>query len=206
MNMNALNELFNKHNCDKGSSKHRYDRVYEPALQHLRDKKFNLLEIGIFKGVSLQAWADYFPNANLFGIDIFTRVNPEDIQILKHPRVSWCKCNSIEGPNEEFTLIAKNGFDVIIDDGKHTHAAQLETFKNFIPFLNQGGVYFIEDVWPFHLMSNKEKQHRWLMQHQTEFSDKIYNNLLKAVEPYSVSFHDLRKGHDPDTFLIEVKK
>lgn len=204
--MNTLQQLFDRYKCDKGSLKHRYDRVYEPALNHLQNKEFNLLEIGIFKGPSLEAWVEYFPYANLFGIDIFTRINPNDIQILKHPRVSWCKCDSIRGPNDEFKSIAKDGFDVIIDDGKHTHDAQLATFKNFVPFLNKGGVYFIEDVWPFHLMSEKEKQHKWLLQHKDGFSDKLYDQLIETISQYDVIFYDIRKGYDPDTFIIEVRK
>lgn len=204
--MDTLVNLFDKHKCDKGSLRHRYDRVYEPTFESIRNKELNLLEIGIFKGDSLKAWINYFPNANLFGIDIFTRVKPEDIQILKHPRVSWCKCNSLQGPNDDFQEMAKNGFDIIIDDGLHTHDAQYKTFKNFVPYLNDGGIYFIEDVWPFHLMSQKEKQHRWLLQHKDGFSDKQYDELLNAVNPYQVIFHDIRKGYQPDTFIIEVRK
>jgi hypothetical protein len=204
--MGTLVNLFDKYKCDKGSLKHRYDRVYEPALKHLQNKKFNLLEIGIFKGPSLEAWVEYFPYANLFGIDIFTRIKPNEIQILNHPRVSWCRCDSIKGPNDEFKSMTESGFDVIIDDGKHTYDAQLATFKNFIPFLNKDGVYFIEDVWPFHLMSEKEKQHKWILQHQNEFSDKQYEQLIETINQYRVNYHDIRRGYEPDTFIIEIKK
>merc|ERR1711879_217078 len=37
-------------------------------------------------------------------------------------------------------------FDIILDDGLHEQAAQIETFSATIPFLHPGGVYLIEDV------------------------------------------------------------
>ncbi len=202
----SLVELFDKYKCDKGSSRHRYDRVYEPALEHLRSKPFSMLEIGVFRGTSLQVWLDYFPHASLVGIDVFTRVTPEEIEILKHPRIQWCKCNSLEGPNDQLNTIAQGGFDVIIDDGLHTHDAQRQTFENFIPYLNDGGVYFIEDVWPFDRMTLLQKRHHWITKHPNDFSDKQYQQLLDVLEPYNVTFHDLRSGHELDTFIIEIRK
>lgn len=200
--MKTLREIFDKHKCDKGSQRHCYDRVYEPALKHLRDKEFNLFEIGIFKGASLASWADYFPKANLYAIDIFTRVSPESIPILKHPRVSWSEHNSFVKPNNVF-----NGekFDVIIDDGLHTHDAQRMTFTNFIPHLKDGGVYFIEDVWAFDRMTPQQKNHRWMVSHQDQYSDEQYNQLLDVLKPYKTIFHDIRKGYPLETFIIEVR-
>jgi len=191
---------FDKYKCDKGNLKHRYDRVYELALAPLRDKEFDILEIGIFKGNSIEALVEYAPQARVLGLDTFQRIKPEDISILKHPNVEWIKCDS----TEPTTL---NGmFDIIIDDGLHTHEAQRKTFENFFPLLKDNGVYFIEDVWPFDIMSSTEKQHPWLKKHPTEWNDKEYTKLLEAVSPYNVTFHDIRKGHDPDTFIIEIQK
>lgn len=205
--MTNLKALFDKHNCDKGSARHRYDRVYAPALEHLRDKEFNMLEVGIFKGSSVEAWREFFPKANFYGVDIFVRVTPEDIPALNRDRVHWCKCDSIEGPNTDFlSMVGDIKFDVIIDDGLHTHDAQRKTFENFIPYLNNGGTYFIEDVWAFDHMTEAQKQHRWIQTHRNDFSDEQYAQLLTAIEPYDTTFHDLRKGFHNDTFIIEVKK
>lgn len=201
-----LVECFDMYNCDKGSRKHRYDRVYEPALANLWDAPFRMLEVGVFKGASLQAWVEYFPNASFVGIDIFERVDIPNIPILNHPRVSWVQCDSTEPVSGEFKNLAGRGFDVIIDDGLHTFDAQRQTFENLIPFLKEGGVYFIEDVWPFHLMTAHQKQHRWMLTHPNDFSDAQYDQLIKAISPYNVKFHDLRNGFDPDTFIIEVRK
>ncbi len=205
--MKTLVELFDKHECDKGNLRHRYDRIYEPALEHLRDIEFNMLEVGIFKGSSVEAWREYFPKAHFYGIDIFVRLTPEEIPALNRDRVHWCKCDSIEGPNEDFKkMVGDIKFDVIIDDGLHTHDSQRRTFENFIPYLNDGGVYFIEDVWAFDHMSTSQKQHRWIKEHANDLTENKYGDLIKTIGPYNTTFHDIRDGFHDDTFIIEVTK
>lgn len=196
----SLCSLFDKYKCDKGSLKHRYDRVYETALKPLRDKEFDILEIGIFKGNSIEALVEYAPQARVLGLDTFQRIDPEDISILKHPNVEWLKCDS----TQPITLQRK--FDIIIDDGLHTHEAQRKTFENFFPLLKDDGVYFIEDVWPFDIMSAADKQHPWLKRNPTDWNDVDYAKLIETISPHTVTFHDIRKGHQPDTFIIEIRK
>ena len=204
--MKTLVELFDKYKCDKGSLKHRYDRVYAPALEQLRNVPFRMLEIGIFKGNSTEAWVDYCPQVDIVAVDIFTRVKMATVPILKHPQVHGCKCDSLKTPTTEFKALAKDGFDIIIDDGLHTHEAQWKTFLNFIPYLKDGGIYFIEDVWPYDKMTNKQKQHYWLKRYSPAFSEGEYQKLLNAISPYKVTYRDLRTGYDPDTFILEIKK
>jgi len=203
--MNTLQQLFDKYKCDKGSLKHRYDRVYEPHLKEIQIYQFRMLEIGVFKGNSTEAFVDFCPNASFVGIDIFERVEMKDIPILQHPRVTGFQCDSLLPPRKKFDSIAGDGFDVIIDDGLHTHEAQWKTFQNFFPYLKTGGSYFIEDVWPYHIMSEQEKQHYWLKRHDG-FSEEWYKKLSAIIRPYHVKHHDLRTGYDPDTYIIEVIK
>ena len=129
-----------------------------------------------------------------------------NVTILTHPQVHGCKCDSLKTPTTEFKALAKDGFDIIIDDGLHTHEAQWKTFLNFIPYLKDGGIYFIEDVWPYDKMTNKQKQHYWLKRYSPAFSEGEYQKLLNAISPYKVTYRDLRTGYDPDTFILEIKK
>ena len=39
-------------------------------------------------------------------------------------------------------------FDIIIDDGWHWDEAQRKTLVNFFPYLKEGGIYIIEDIYP----------------------------------------------------------
>ena len=64
-----LKKIFDKHGTDK-SIYHEYYEPYEENFEHLRDKEINLLEIGIRDGNSLRAWKEYFPNSNIYGMDI----------------------------------------------------------------------------------------------------------------------------------------
>lgn len=206
--MKKLVECFDYNKCDKGSLKHRYDRVYEPALEHLRDKEFNLLEVGVFKGHSLQSWLDYFPKATIYCTDIFVRVPAERITALNNPRVRWTKCDSTDpvAVKESYGNYESPFFDVIIDDGLHTFDAQRETFNNFFKYLKQDGVYFIEDVWPYHIMSQTQKSCDWIKRHPTDFSEAQYANFTKQLNSKGqVTYHDLRDGYDLDTFIVEVR-
>ena len=191
-----LRECFDRHGCDKGC-RHGYERVYGPAFNDLRYKPIRLLEIGIYQGASLAAWVDFFPNAEIFGIDTFQRVQPEDIPILNHPRVKWRQHDS--------TTPGDFGqFDIIIDDGLHTHVSQRKTFDNFMPYAK---MYFIEDVWAFSHMTEDEKMHRWPVRGylHNEYSEEAYSRLFRSLSPYVLEFHDMRDGCRPDSFIIQAE-
>lgn len=200
-----LVECFDMNRCDKGTMKHRYDRVYEPMLAPFCDKSVRLLEIGVFKGASLKSWLQFLPNATIVVLDTFQRISPEKVPPLKNQRVQWYQCSSLDTPSIKFENDQQQGFDFIIDDGLHTHLAQRLTFKNYFPFLKPSGSYFIEDVWPFDCMSEEEKKHSWLIDNPSDYSTKDYNDLLNEILPYDVTYHDLRKNFQPDSFIIEVK-
>lgn len=188
-----LRQALRHYECDKAA--HGYDTIYV-------DRFFDgmhLLEVGVFNGASLRTWLMQYPHSRFTVIDTFERVKPEDIACLKAPAVTWHKGYSqvISLPDE---------YDIIIDDGCHTHKAQLDTFRNLFPNLKEGGSYFIEDVWPFDKMSDQEKEHDWL-KGKADFSDALYAELLEEIQHYDREFHDLRRySQKPDSFLIEVVK
>ena len=45
-------------------------QLYEKYFLPFRESKINILEIGVDNGDSLRIWREYFPNANICGIDI----------------------------------------------------------------------------------------------------------------------------------------
>lgn len=136
----TLLECFDAHGCDKGTSRHRYDRFYEPIFAPVRLAPLRILEIGIFKGASVAAWIAYFPNAEVIGVDTFERVKPQDVPILRHQRVSWWKLDSTQQVPDIQPV------DIVIDDGSHKPHAQLATLGHYRPLLKAAGRYFIEDV------------------------------------------------------------
>ena len=89
-----LQEVFVKHKCDKGI-KHRYWELYEQDFQKHKDEPINILEIGTFKGESTNAWLEYFPNATIYGVDIFHRIKEHELPILQNPRVKYLKLDML---------------------------------------------------------------------------------------------------------------
>src|SRR6056297_4120870 len=149
--MTELRKLFDKYGTDRGS-KHRYDEIYEKYWSQKKDEPINLLEIGVWKGPGMEATLDYFPNGNVYGVDIFTRIRPEEVKAFQHPRAHWLKADSMD---HSITSLLRKKFDVqydyIVDDGAHYPLANMLTFKHTIEFLKPGGSYFIEDVWPLEI-------------------------------------------------------
>ena len=216
--MTELGTLFDKYSCDK-ASKHGYDTAYHPNLMSLRQAPIKLLEIGVFRGASTKAWLEYFPNAMIYGIDTFQRVDMEKLDVFGHKRVKLMKHSSRdpwvvieiqkqwgEGDQEEIE------FDVIIDDGQHTPEANRETFVNLHSFLAPNGMYFIEDTWPLHLMNAQQMTHPWITKHPNDYTKANMQAFIDEVYKYSVIEYDrrieydLRKTREPDSYMFMVTK
>lgn len=201
-----LHRLFNKYRCDKGF-KHGYHEVYEKEFEPIREKPINILEIGIFKGTSTSAFLEYFPNAMIYGIDIFERINPSDIAVLQHERVRWLKGDSLSrGIKEKIkTTWSDVKFDIVIDDAKHTPEANAITFKNISPFLKDDGMYFVEDVFPMHKMSIKDMDNEWVKSHKDELNYLEFIKFEKAIDGWEVKEFDLRKkSKQPESYIFKM--
>lgn len=116
--------------------------IYEALFSPLRYTTVSILEIGIFKGGSLRAWRDYFPNATVFGLDIEkTFVHP----LEKEERIEARIVDAADHV-ELSKWIGKKYFDIIIDDGSHRKSEILAAFDILWPRLYPGGIYSIEDI------------------------------------------------------------
>ena len=202
-----LKELFNKYGCDK-AKKHHYHTVYQPEFEPLQNESINILEIGVFKGESASAWIDFFPNATVYGLDIFVRVSAEDIPILQHPRVKWLKGDSthpsVSGAIQKAWPDVQ--FDIIIDDGLHRPEANALTFINLFPFIKSTGSYYVEDVWPLDIASQKDLQHYWLQKSPDIYNMLKMNMFLNEIDDKQVERFDLRKlSGQGDSYIIKVQ-
>ena len=204
-----LDSIFQKYDCDKSSKGHHYYLEYEKFLEPQREEKLNILEVGIFKGTSMAAFHDYLPNAEIYGIDVFTRVPPENIEALTRDRIHWMKADSTS-----FSLAGKIEkqwpgikFDMIIDDGLHFPEANQKTFDNLIHLLKDDGVFYVEDAWPLDIMTMKELKHQWILKYQDEYNIFKMTKFLTSVEKYNVERVDLRKkSGKPDSYIFKVTK
>lgn len=207
-----MRELFDKYGCDKGS-KHFYELVYEKDFEKLKDLPINILEIGIFKGNSVQVWLDYFPNATVYAIDIFERKLPEDIPILTHPRVIWKKCDSTS--DEANDLWNDIGFDIIIDDGMHTSTHNKLTFFKFFDKLKVGGAYYVEDVIQHNIITPRDrlpgsyKQTLESSYYRKWGNIGDYDSMLRAFRSLGkgIFIYDLREASSYiDSCIIKITK
>jgi|TARA_B100000315_G_scaffold104443_1_gene95813 hypothetical protein len=154
-----LTEFMNFYGSDKGgrNNHHNYSEYYSEIFFNKRKKIKNFLEIGLGtnnvslasnmgeEGVplaSLRAWRDYFENANIYGADI-------DKEILKNEE--RIKTFFVDQTNPEtislmFKKIGLDKFDIILEDGLHEFNANICFFENSIEYLDDNGIYIIEDV------------------------------------------------------------
>lgn len=151
-----LLEILNikKYKTDKHTTHQYVQEYYETAFVPYKDKPISLLEIGVLHGESLKLWYDYFSSAEIYGIDIFTRVSYDTVvNNVKNLDVKLHKVDSfneneyaVNSRERYFESLGTTKFDIIIDDGLHTAESQFKTFNNFKPYMNKGGTYVIEDI------------------------------------------------------------
>jgi len=135
-----LGELFTKYGSDK-ESLHGYSPIYESLFRHRREHVRRVLEIGVAEGGSLLAWADYFPNAEIIGMDKVSPFRPDGGRV----RVLY----GDQGEPWHLLNIWKTvgyDFDLIVDDGSHEPLHQIGCFLALRRLLSHEGAYVIEDV------------------------------------------------------------
>lgn len=139
--INTLTELAKKHGTDKASGEHQYTKTYDTLFQDKRQKIKKVLEIGIHKGGSLRMWAEYFPFAKIFGIDVV-----ENKLIQEGNIQSFLADQGNDIQLAEVIQKIGDDIDLIIDDGSHEPADQKTSLDMFWPCLKIGGLYVIEDM------------------------------------------------------------
>jgi hypothetical protein len=115
-----------------------YERVFEPR----RHDPVRIVEIGVFTGGSLRAWADYFdhPDSEIIGLDI----NPNLVCFdLSTPKI---KTMVLDATNREAVSRLEGSFDFVIDDGSHALRDQMASYLLFKSRIRPEGAYIIEDI------------------------------------------------------------
>lgn len=203
-----LGKLFDKYGADK-STKHQYDTVYEKFFEPIREDALKILEVGVWKGHSMLAHLDYFPNADIYGLDIFTRTRMIEIEPYGNERAHFIKADSTNAAvaPQMHEAFGSTKFDIIIDDGKHTPEANMLTFNNLKPFLAKGGQYFVEDVFPLEKMTLNELGHPWIQRNLKDYNAFKNEQFLQALDRSGMTIErfDLRsKTGQPDSYIIRL--
>lgn len=140
--MNRLEKHFYN---NKGKLIHKwlhYFNIYDAHFKKYRNKRITVLEFGVFEGGSLQMWKKYFGRkASIVGVDI----NPK----CKDLEEKGIKIYIGDQEDRKFlkTMMEEVGMvDVVIEDGGHTMKQQIHTFEEVFPFVNEGGLFLVEDL------------------------------------------------------------
>ncbi|MBK8596340.1 MAG: class I SAM-dependent methyltransferase [Holophagales bacterium] len=125
----------------KGPEGHNFTEVYERYFSPLRAEPIKILEIGIDRGGSLLLWRDYFPKAQVFGIDIESRSD------MDTDRIHTFVADQSSRPQLGAFLAKFPGpYDIILDDGGHSMEQQQVSLGFLFGQVRPGGLYIVEDV------------------------------------------------------------
>ena len=152
---NWLTQLAAKFNSGKGAickgrPANLYTRIYQELFRSKALEPIRILEIGLCRGraegwaqdqvPSLQMWLEYFPNAEIIGVDI------EDFSWFSHPRVTIHRVDQGDRSMLAELAATEKSLDIIIDDGSHASVHQHLTLGVLFPSLKPGGLFVIEDL------------------------------------------------------------
>lgn len=154
----ALCKLAYKYGSDKCPKiKHTYTPYYNELFGNRKNSIKKVLEIGVgdkklmahvakikgsySPGASLLMWQDYFPKAQIFGVDISPKA------MIKDKRITTFIANQTSR-NDLMRLIRKTGsdIDIVIDDGSKIWIDKITTCNLLMPMLKKDVTYIIEDV------------------------------------------------------------
>jgi hypothetical protein len=153
----SLSQLAVMFDTDKGPGGHGYTDLYETVLHSFRQRhllnqmspKLRILEIGVKDAGSIRMWQQYFPGAEIVGVDIAMR-QEWATQFPAGSGVVILQCDQANRTQLQQVVAAvsseEEGFDVIIDDGGHTMEQQQVSLGFLFPFLRREGVFLIEDL------------------------------------------------------------
>lgn len=186
--------LATRHKTDKWGE-HWYAQHYDRHFTPLRDKPIKILEIGIggydvptAGGASLRMWRDYFPNGEVYGLDIADK-SPHDGERIRTFIGDQSDPAVLETLHKE-----SGGFDLIVDDGSHFNAHIIASFKTLFPLLKDGGIYAIEDLqtsyWEvFGGHPEREKRGDSAMEFLKNLADGL-NYAEYGIEDYQPTYFD----------------
>jgi cephalosporin hydroxylase len=121
-----------------------YFDIYERYFNQYVDKPILMIEIGVFKGGSIDMWKDYFGSKSIIvGIDIDPNCKKFErkddgifIEIGDQSDVSFLQ-----------SVIDKYGNpDIILDDGSHVMNHLIKTFDFLYYKMKESGTYMVEDL------------------------------------------------------------
>jgi len=178
----------NKHTTDKHGV-HTYLKVYDKLFRRLKDGKNKILEIGVYRGDSLNLWAEYFTKSVIYGID----KNTFQICLKLHKNIKILKLDAYNIVTVGRFRRAKK-FNIIIDDGDHVIENQKFVIRHYCDLLTDDGILIIEDI----TIGRKNNQ-------CISNIHKLVRSFPKTLRKY-VYWVDMRRENLENNFLLICDK
>ena len=144
--MNDLRNIGDK--CGTDKIRFGYLDVYHEYFSKFRDEEINILEIGVYNGASVKMWREYFPKANVIGMDVDQKENIFYFLGGKNRFFLGDQGNPLHLELMVSTIKKETnrGFDIVVDDGSHFQYDMMFSLGNLFPHMNSSGVYVVEDM------------------------------------------------------------
>ena len=194
--------------------------VYEKFFEHIKLEKLDILEIGVAGGHSHASWYKYFPNSNIYGIDI----KPEKELLYSGNRLKYYQFDILKKNQVDEFLKKDLKFDIIIDDSLHDFDAFIANLFNFFPSLKSNGLFFLEDflhkdIRLERLRSYNQKHGKKLTKYDLTMEEILTNlskkNIFKSdyiSEDNQINLHnkikdlEINKLDYPDAAIAVIRK
>ena len=202
INKKTLDDFFIYYGSDKASlftksdSKgHGFSKFYTRHLNHLKNNKINILEIGSYAGASAAAFIKYFPNSTVYCFDIniskidysSNKMNVYGLDINNKKKLHETLNKIIAGNEIEF-------FDIIIDDGSHYLSDILLSLKTFFKYIKNKGLYIVEDY-----------KHPNYYSYNKNVDDIFFDQVLKNLKENKI-FDSNIIGNEDQQYLFNAIK
>jgi len=166
-----------------------YQTYYPQWLGEYRTKKFKFLEIGLESGQGSLLWKEYFPCAEIWGLEYNT--NGTETQGARAINVVQGDQGDTEFLNGRLLEDSGGNFDLIIDDGGHHFEQQAASYKAlFSRALNPGGLYIIEDIETSYWGKGEVMYSKSITRGGCSNQDTIVNRFKKVVDVINKKFFD----------------
>lgn len=143
--LRALDQIMLDTGTDKNSAGHGYACIYDELFTPWRTKPLTFLELGVWEGASLRAWAEYFTSdaARIIGVD--NDLGRYDAMEDDRVTAMSVQLDSQAGLTVLVNTIA-TPIDIVVDDASHGAFQQHISWNNLWPRVVPGGLYVIEDL------------------------------------------------------------
>jgi hypothetical protein len=125
---------------------HPYTIFYDTLFKNVKDEEIVYCEMGILHGSSLRMFAEYFKNAKLIGLEYSRGFIDAFISSNNNERIIIDFMNINDETSIRHSLEKCPPIDILIEDTTHVFEDQIRAIKEATPFLNEGGILIIEDV------------------------------------------------------------